>query len=308
MNRTALMLLTLTLLVTPLTSFAQSNSAAKVFCPNPPLAQTLYRGTRDDASGQVTALQNFLSSHFTLSTSFATGYFGPTTEKYVRQFQKEQGIVQVGYVGGLTRKAISSLCGSQVVTPSVPSVTPTPVVTNPDAPTCLVTVSAPVIKSGDAEIITWKSTKADNAKWSTGGYPVGASGSSVEASVIQSKTYSLIFTGKGGSTTCSADVSVESPDIFGAITSFVGTANFVFPGGGRSYLSWTTEHASSCSLLGINVDDGSTMSTVSVPIHSDSYAAQPLRETTYRLKCQMNDGRTESKDFNISRSGDWGGY
>ncbi len=82
------------------------------YCPS--LTRSLYRGTRDATTqGQVTELQKFLAGYFTLAPSdIITGFFGLTTERYVLQFQNEQGITPTGTVGPLTRSRITQVCAT----------------------------------------------------------------------------------------------------------------------------------------------------------------------------------------------------
>jgi hypothetical protein len=96
--------------------YGTSNSGGTT-CPN--LSTTFQRGARDvTTGGQVSALQLFLANHFDLNEDdVVSGYFGPTTQKYVVQFQSEQGLPSLGIVGSLTRAAIAKICGGSIATP-----------------------------------------------------------------------------------------------------------------------------------------------------------------------------------------------
>ncbi len=79
-------------------------------CPN--LTMTLTKGMRDaNTGGQVSELQDWLASYYGLGNNFTSGYFGVQTVKYVTQFQRENGIEPVGFVGRQTRAAIARVCG-----------------------------------------------------------------------------------------------------------------------------------------------------------------------------------------------------
>ena len=96
---------------------AQMMSQTSVAYPSyacPTFSFNLYRGLHDYyTQGQVTALQQFLSSRY--GNQLVTGYFGPMTYANVVRFQQEQGIYPTtGGVGPLTRAAIARLCGGVV--------------------------------------------------------------------------------------------------------------------------------------------------------------------------------------------------
>ena len=98
-------------------------SAVSAYCPT--ITRTLARGDRDaTTSGQVSELQKFLAGRYGLSVSdIVTGYFGAMTERYVLQFQAEQGLPQAGVVGPMTRAAIAAACHATAtaqVTQSIP--------------------------------------------------------------------------------------------------------------------------------------------------------------------------------------------
>ena len=90
-------------------STVQTSDTQQTNCPN--LTSTLrYRMTDAQTNGQVSDLQDWLASYYNLGDSFTSGYFGRQTQKYVMQFQREQGIDVVGFVGQLTRAAIAKVC------------------------------------------------------------------------------------------------------------------------------------------------------------------------------------------------------
>ena len=77
------------------------------------ITMTLSIGMTDaQTGGQVSDLQQFLTDHFGLDGTLVVGTFGPKTQSYVEQFQTEQGISPVGFVGPQTRAAIAGLCSS----------------------------------------------------------------------------------------------------------------------------------------------------------------------------------------------------
>ncbi len=86
------------------------------------LTRTLSKGHNDiGTNGEVSQLQGFLTDYFNLGDAITSGYYGVLTEKYVKQFQAQNGIEQVGYLGQKTRAAIARVCGSiSVQTITVP--------------------------------------------------------------------------------------------------------------------------------------------------------------------------------------------
>ncbi len=90
------------------------------YCPN--LRSTFQRNATDARTGnQVTELQRFLADRYDLDESVAiSGFFGKTPQRYVVQFQSEQGLPALGIVGGLTRAAIARTC-SQASAPTIPT-------------------------------------------------------------------------------------------------------------------------------------------------------------------------------------------
>lgn len=85
-----------------------------IYCPQ--LSQTLKRGMRDTQTvppGQVSELQTFITDYYNLDENIVVGgYFGKLTQRYVIQFQQEQGLPAYGIVGSLTRAKIASVCGN----------------------------------------------------------------------------------------------------------------------------------------------------------------------------------------------------
>lgn len=131
---------------------------ASTMCPN--LYRNLQRGMRGN---DVSQLQQFLTTQYGNFTSeYITGYFGPTTEKAVKQWQCEHKIVcsgsswSTGYgaVGPTTRRIIAQTCSTSNTTPTVPTIpitstqpatpaTPTTPSTS-TVPTTPVTPTAPI--------------------------------------------------------------------------------------------------------------------------------------------------------------------
>lgn len=90
---------------------------SKLYCPQ--LSQTLRRGMRDASTGgQVSELQTFLSDYFDLDEEeYVTGFFGRTTQRYLTEFQRKQGLPAYGIAGTLTRAKIAEVCKGLVVSP-----------------------------------------------------------------------------------------------------------------------------------------------------------------------------------------------
>lgn len=95
-------------------SFAQTvttgNEDTSFYCPQ--LSVLLQRGARDNTTqGQVSELQSFLVDRYALDEQvMITGFFGKTTQMYVQQFQREEGLPALGIVGAMTRARIAAVC------------------------------------------------------------------------------------------------------------------------------------------------------------------------------------------------------
>ncbi len=88
------------------------NETATTTTPTcPSITTTLSIGM---TSAQVIELQQFLTRYFNLNGSLVTGTFGTLTEGYVKQFQAQNGISQLGYVGPQTRDAIARVCHAEI--------------------------------------------------------------------------------------------------------------------------------------------------------------------------------------------------
>jgi len=98
----------------PALTLAQTSSSA--YCPR--LSISIQRGAHDAAtSGQVTELQHFLSTYYSIDPSvIMTGYFGSVTQGNVIKFQQAQNLPAQGFVGLLTRAAIARVCGGNLNT------------------------------------------------------------------------------------------------------------------------------------------------------------------------------------------------
>lgn len=101
-----------------------SSASCVVFTGN------LYLGASDRfvSGSNVTRLQNFLISQGYLKVN-ATGFYGPLTFSAVRNFQRDNGIAQVGGVGPVTRARIQMVsCGTINPVPPVPPTSYAPVI------------------------------------------------------------------------------------------------------------------------------------------------------------------------------------
>lgn len=80
------------------------------YCPK--ISGTMERGARDVAyGGQVSELQKFFSDYYDIDQDeIVTGFFGRITQRYIIQFQKEQGLPSFGIVGSMTRGVIAKVC------------------------------------------------------------------------------------------------------------------------------------------------------------------------------------------------------
>lgn len=95
--------------------YGTGNPNTGVYCPR--LSVTLQKGSRDATTGgQVSELQTFLTDYYNLDENIVVGgYFGNITQRYVVQFQSEQGLPAYGIAGTLTRAKIAGVCGGQTI-------------------------------------------------------------------------------------------------------------------------------------------------------------------------------------------------
>ncbi len=117
--------------------YGVTSSTSGGYCPT--LTVTMQYGARDTSYlGQVTELQKFLSAYYSYDPNeLVTGYFGPTTKRYVQQFQKDQGFpsdAQLGIAGSMTRATIANVCGQTSPTTASTAVSPVAAVTSVTAP------------------------------------------------------------------------------------------------------------------------------------------------------------------------------
>src|SRR3989344_4913992 len=103
----------------PLPPSDDETSGSGIVYSCPTLTRTLSRGDTDiKTNGEVSALQGFLSGYFNVNENIVVGFYGPKTVQYVKQFQKKNGLEQVGYVCKQTRAAIARACGGVTTPPS----------------------------------------------------------------------------------------------------------------------------------------------------------------------------------------------
>lgn len=161
----------------------------------------------------------------------------------------------------------ASASATVTVTPPPPEVTLTAV---PDS-----------IQAGDSSTLSWSSTHADSAiiNPAIGNVPVNGS---MTVSPNETTTYTITVQGPGGSATASATVTVSSsqpPSV-----TFSADPKEILPGQ-ASTLSWTTTHATACS-----IDPG----IGSVPVNG-SIEVRPSRSTTYRITATGPGGETSAE-------------
>ena len=105
LNKIALGAIGISLLASPLLTSAQQGSSSRV-CPQ--IVRSLSRGS---TGADVMSLQSYLGV-------IQTGYFGPLTAKAVVQFQASEALPPVGIVGPLTRAAFARRCGNPQPNPN----------------------------------------------------------------------------------------------------------------------------------------------------------------------------------------------
>lgn len=207
------------------------------------LSYDLYGGETDAVTnGSVSTLQAFLG------ISPTTGYFGPVTESAVKSWQSSHGIVSsgspdttgYGYVGPLTRKAMSC---SATQTPPTPPTKPTPP-TEPVPPVeptqgavSVTLIATPFsIKAGDSTTLSWSTSNA--ASCTSDSFSVSGVQGSVVVSPTQSTTYSMTCTGVVGAngsaaTPASASATVNVASVIPpVVTPPIVTPPQTMPAGG----------------------------------------------------------------------------
>ncbi len=119
-------------------------------------------------------------------------------------------------------------------------------VTYPQTPACSISANPSTIQYGNSSTLSWNSSNATSASLSSVG-SVGTSGSR-SVSPSGTMTYTLTVSGPGGSATCETVVVViqqQSPSCtISANPSSIQT-------GGSSYLTWSSQNASSASLSSV---------------------------------------------------------
>ncbi len=78
-----------------------------------PILTSIFQRRATDASthGQVSELQKFLADYYNLDDNILVGgIFGRTTQRYLIQFQTEQGLPAFGIAGSFTRAKIAGAC------------------------------------------------------------------------------------------------------------------------------------------------------------------------------------------------------
>jgi peptidoglycan hydrolase-like protein with peptidoglycan-binding domain len=192
-------------------------------CPN--ITRSLYIGMRDaDTNGEVSALQRFLGVE-------ETGYFGPTTEGKVREWQAKKGIVSsgnadttgYGLVGQKTRALMRAGCADDSVTtrPKKESIERT------KEPSCTISASNETPEVGESFRIKWSTKNVSvpvfvEDRKAGGEYKVAKKGS---LSFSESSAYEMEFAirdGYGGDVLCSVEVTTiedEYEEITGSFTN-----------------------------------------------------------------------------------------
>jgi len=143
------------------------------------LTSTLNVGSAD-VSGRtsVTMLQDFLRAQNFLSAK-STGYFGPMTQKAVKNFQTSQKLPAVGNVGPMTRAAIQkiSCATAPAITPApAPTVTPAPQVQGTSTTAAPIPAPAPraTLPYQANTFPTWKGTWGSVTTTSSGTLRISA--------------------------------------------------------------------------------------------------------------------------------------
>ncbi len=301
------------------------NSGVSGVSTCPALTRTLSRGATDiTTNGEVSALQSFLTDYYNLGDPITSGYFGVLTEKYVRQFQAQQGIDQVGFAGQLTRAAVARACAhttpGQPNPPTTQSSPNTTVLTPAQIQVAAlsnvsVTVGTKItityivgehVAFGDPAIVERSIINANTEAQVSGYIPVTESAGSYSFDWTPSMpgTYRALVKISKNTTQYAArsavitvtsipvgDTTLQTPFItFDATPLTLGTE-------GSALLRWNVINANRCVL-----QTGSTEEVVGL---SSTKSVAPSQTTSYRLACTNDpgtgkDGPSAEKTVTIS--------
>lgn len=188
-------------------SYSNSNYDWYATSNCPKISTTFSRGASDtDTGGQVSNLQQFLATHYVVDPlTLVSGRFGPATQHYIIQFQRDNGIPPSGAVDLATLSAIFNTCGGQSGNNQGQAIIPVYV---SNAPTCTLSIIPTSVYAGQVYSIYWYTTNATNAYLSGYG-PVPSQGTYLGRNTGSGiAEYQLSVSGPGGSASCSTSVTI----------------------------------------------------------------------------------------------------
>ena len=183
------------------------------------------------------------------------------------------------------------LSGSYTVSPAV-TTTYTLTVTGPggtvncqtyitvqqqQTPSCTINANPSNVQYGGSSTLMWSSTNATSATLTDFG-SVATNGSQTASNIYNSKTYTLTVTGPGGSANCQTTVTSQQQQNLSC--SINANPNNVQQGG-PSYLTWSSNNATSASLTNVGSVNTNGNQTV-----------YPYNTTTYILTVYGSQGQS----------------
>jgi peptidoglycan hydrolase-like protein with peptidoglycan-binding domain len=206
----ALAVLLLGVFSIPLAVFAEDSAPTAPQPQCPTLVRSLERGSRD---ASVQELQKFLATRYGVDQSvLVSGFFGSTTQSYVRRYQADNGLPALGIVGPMTREHMRRAC-AKVSTPSVTDSPITPTTHEKRGITCKISASPISIRPNQPVTFSWTSTGADYAVWGSGDKDTANETSRVFTNISSTTVFALTFFGQSGSVTCRLKVEVAGTDV-----------------------------------------------------------------------------------------------
>jgi peptidoglycan hydrolase-like protein with peptidoglycan-binding domain len=207
----ALAVLLLGVFSIPLAAFAEDSVSTTPQLQCPTLTRSLERGSRD---ASVQELQKFLAARYGVDQSvLVSGFFGATTQSYVRRYQADNGLPVLGIVGPMTREHMRRACAKVPVLPATDTTSaPAPSPRENRGITCKISASPISIRPNQPVTFSWSSTGADYAVWGSGDKDNANETSRVFSNISSTTVFALTFFGQSGSVTCRLKVEVAGTE------------------------------------------------------------------------------------------------
>lgn len=176
----------------------------------------------------------------------------------------------------------------QVITPLLPPIVrPTPIQPPPSPrPSCAIAASPRTISAGGTTVVSWTTQNAARSILSGVG-DVAGTGSRTYSNISAPQTFTLSVSGLGGSSSCSAQVSVLTQQA--APTCALSVHPDTIHAGETANLAWLTENATAAQLSGF----GAVAQT-------GGRVISPSQTTVYTMQVANEAGQTGSCNAQLS--------